>query len=393
MIFSITNHIMPRSRLKIRKSFSFLKSFYSIKKYSIIKDSLHDILTIKEGAEEKIVLQKISKISSGGNITLKSNDINLLTFKSATITEGSDFIRLKNNKIYNPYFNFNVNKYFITTSPDYIKRKNDIYFLKKIKTTREVEIAFNLVSSNNSWSHFLGLVAPKIQYLSKLNSNKKISIVTNSIKDSQILEILNIEVSKFKNISLVNLKEGESIQCKILYHIELDSYIAIHGFLSSPYGIFISKTTRDYWRSLRDRLIINPQPQTLKLFIGRKGRRNLLNYDEIRDFFVNKDFLEIFPEDYSLSEKVRMFNSASHIVGPASSGFTNIIFCQKSTKVVWFMNFARVIDTYITTYCEEENISLFALTGIDECPEELNSNTLINIDLIKSYFNNSYFEN
>jgi hypothetical protein len=392
-MINIKDYLKPTFKLKIREYFSFLKFFFSLNKYSIIQDSSYKIVNLKNGINEEIYLQKVYKISSGGLINIKSNEINLITFENATLTESSDFIRLNNNKIYNPYFNYKVNKYFITTSPDYIKKKNEVYFLKNIKTNREIDTAFNLVSSNNSWSHFLALVAPKIRYISELNSNKKISIVTNFINDSQILEIINIEASKFKNVSLISLREGESIQCKTLYHIELDSYIAIHGFLSSPYGIFISKTTRDYWRGLKNKLIINNQPQTLKLFIGRKARRNMSNYNEIRDFFVEKGFLEIFPENYSLAEKARIFNSASHIVGPASSGFSNIIFCQEFTKVVWFINFSRVMDTYLPTYCEEQNISLEALTGEDEHPEDLDSNTYINLDTIKLYFNNSYFEN
>lgn len=391
-MFNLKKNLKPSYKIKIREEFNFLMKFFNHKKYKCVheKNLQNELLQI--GLEEKVYLQNIYGISSQGYYKVFPNDIKMIAFDNATISEGSDFIRLKHNKIYNPYFNFTVNKYFITTSPDYLKSKGKKYFLKNVNTSKKYKRVFNLVSSNKSWSHFLALVLPKIQLLGKFSDDKSITVITNEIRDQQILELIKIELSEYKNIELVILKNGESVDCETLFHIDLDSYIAIHGFLSSPHSIFISKFTREYWLKLKTKLVAKNNNQDLKLFIGRKGKRNVSNYKLVRDFFMNKGFVEIFPEEYTLQEKVNLFNSASHIVGPGSSGFTNIIFCQEKTKVVWFLNFARTCDTYLTNYCNENNIDLTTLVGDDEIPEDLNSNYYLNIELIKSYFNDAYFE-
>ena len=393
MNLNIKKYLNPHYKIKFRQEFNFFMNFLNHKKYKYLseKDFRKDIL--KSGSEEKVYLQNIHGISGRGFYTVLPNDIKIITFENAIISEGSDFIRLKHNKIYNPYFNFTVNKYFVITSPDYLKSKGQKYFLKNVNTSKKYKRVFNLVSSNNSWSHFLALVLPKIQLLGKLSVNKSITVITNEIRDQQILELIKIEISEYKNIELVILKKGESVDCEKLFHVDLDSYIAIHGFLSSSHSVFISKFTREYWFKLKNKLVYKNNKQDIKLFIGRRGKRNASNYKLVRDFFINKDFVEIFPEDYTLQKKANIFNSASHVVGPGSSGFTNIIFCQQKTKVVWFLNFARTCDTYLSTYCVENNIDFCSIVGDDEIPEDLDTNYYLDIELIKSYFNDAYFEN
>ena len=390
-MLNLKKNLKPSYKIKLREEFNFFMNFFNHEKYKYVSEKDYKIDFVKSGLEEKVYLQKVHDICSQGSYTVYPNDIKIIIFENAIITEGSDFIRLNQNRVYNPCFNFTVNKYYITNSSDFLKKSKQSYILKKVNVSRNYNLIFNLVSNNTSWSHYLAIVLPKIRLISKLNINEVITIVTNEINDQQIIELIKISTVKFENIQVVNLIRGESIYCKKIYHVELDSYISSNGFLSSPHSIFISKFTRDYWLELKDKLVKKSSIKGLKLFIGRKGLRNISNYEEIRDFFISIGFVEVFPENFSLVEKVETFNSASHIVGPASSGFSNIIFCKEKTKVVWFINFARTLDTYLPTYCIENKIDFFSLIGEDECPEDLNSNFYIDIETIKSYFNNDYF--
>ena len=373
----------------IRIQTNYLINIFNNKKY--IKTDNYEIIKKKKGSIEKIYFPKLHKINDGGYISLITNDIKLICFENAIITDGSDFIRFKDFSVYHPYFNQKVNDYFIITSPDYLKKAKNGYLLKNIKIKNKYRLAFNLVTRNRSWSHYLVLVLPKLKFIKSLNKNENYVIITNQIKDKQLIELIELEVSNFKNIEVINLKQGESVECEKLYHVELDSFICNQGFLSSPFSVLAPSFVRNYWADLKSKLIEQQQLQNKKLFLGRSGLRNISNYDEILSFFVSKGFIEVFPEEYSLIEKAKLFNSSSHIVGPASSGFTNIIFCQEGTKVISFINFARTTDTLMGSYCEENNINVELITGNDLIPEDMNSNFYIDIEIIEEYFNEDYF--
>ncbi|MFW1063367.1 glycosyltransferase 61 family protein, partial [Vibrio parahaemolyticus] len=50
-----------------------------------------------------------------------------------------------------------------------------------------------------------------------------------------------------------------------------------------------------------------------------------------------------------LAQKKKVFSSAEMLVGPYSSGFTNLVFCRPGTRILAFVNYARCYDTYMAT--------------------------------------------
>jgi capsular polysaccharide biosynthesis protein len=73
-----------------------------------------------------------------------------------------------------------------------------------------------------------------------------------------------------------------------------------------------------------------------RLFISRRHdrMRRCLNSDDVHDLFARFGFNIVYPEDYSLSEQVMMFNEAQVIAGFAGSGLFNLLTCREPKHVI-----------------------------------------------------------
>jgi hypothetical protein len=79
-----------------------------------------------------------------------------------------------------------------------------------------------------------------------------------------------------------------------------------------------------------------PNKNEKLLFIGRKDvkKRKVINQDEIINYLSKKSFEIFFPEENSLLESIRTFNSANLIIIVVGSSKFNLAFCRPGTKVI-----------------------------------------------------------
>lgn len=77
-----------------------------------------------------------------------------------------------------------------------------------------------------------------------------------------------------------------------------------------------------------------------RIFVSRKGfsQRRLTNEAEISALLARHGFETVSPEEHSFEEQVRLFHSASVIVGSCSSGLTSALFCRPGTRVVGLLH-------------------------------------------------------
>ncbi|MCL2931421.1 MAG: glycosyltransferase family 61 protein [Trichodesmium sp. MAG_R03] len=101
-------------------------------------------------------------------------------------------------------------------------------------------------------------------------------------------------------------------------------------------GYWIFDYLRQFWANSND--YSKPKNKFRKIYISREKtwKRNILNEDDVWSFLDSFGFEKIIAEEKSISEIAQIFYEASHIVGPHGTGFTNIIFCQKNTRVMEF---------------------------------------------------------
>lgn len=70
------------------------------------------------------------------------------------------------------------------------------------------------------------------------------------------------------------------------------------------------------------------------IYISRKGRRKLINEEEIILILKQFNFTIIEDKPRSVSEQMSIFNNSQIIIGPHGAAFTNILWCKPQTLLI-----------------------------------------------------------
>ncbi|MDF2813897.1 MAG: capsular polysaccharide biosynthesis protein [Paenibacillus sp.] len=99
---------------------------------------------------------------------------------------------------------------------------------------------------------------------------------------------------------------------------------------------------RDKWscdalrKALKENNDIGPVPGYERIYISREKarKRNVLNEPDVMDLLSQYGFRKVILEAIPLREQIRIFSSASVIVGPHGAGLTNIIFSNPGATII-----------------------------------------------------------
>lgn len=72
------------------------------------------------------------------------------------------------------------------------------------------------------------------------------------------------------------------------------------------------------------------------IYIQRSGKRKVKNENDIFPILKKYNFQIIEDNPKTIFEQFKIFQSAKIVLGPHGAGFSNILFCQKNTKIVEF---------------------------------------------------------
>ncbi|WP_157645086.1 glycosyltransferase family 61 protein [Burkholderia ubonensis] len=110
---------------------------------------------------------------------------------------------------------------------------------------------------------------------------------------------------------------------------------------------FIRKSVFNHYK------IDSPEPRR-KIFLARRGARNITNTAEIEELLTNAGFECIDTGTLSFAEQVALFSSAAVIVGPLGAAFSNVIFCDSRCKIL------GLASPYAKRFCMQANLATFA---------------------------------
>ena len=382
-------------RLTLRKLKHKVQLFSAIKATIIKANEAGEIIkTIKEESVETISFTKVYDLVVRGKIDFKTPKIDIMKYKKATVFSTSDFILCEKGAVWEKFHLQQFTK-IIPLDQDLLKRENSQLFIRKPHHYVNIKVGLSLCGVHSAvWAHFLVQYLPKLYLIPDIikTTDQTITIILPNYTDPQIREIVYNYLSKINGIEIVELNEGEVAVCDILYHISNTAWLSDHTEYISPAEIIIPKFVADSLKNnlLADLSMIDKEenkPKSImgdKLFIARSGYRNILNYAEVEEYFIQKGYLVVTPHKVSLYEKIRLFRNASLIVGPASSGFTNVLFCKKGTKVLMMINFQRIFESYMGFLSNNFDIDITAITGFDEHSNDIHSSFTIPLSKIMS---------
>jgi capsular polysaccharide biosynthesis protein len=120
-----------------------------------------------------------------------------------------------------------------------------------------------------------------------------------------------------------------------------------------------------------------------RLYISRKKAvgRKLINEDVLVDHLQQVyGFVKVFTEDFSMAEKVRMFQQAECIVAPHGGGMTNILFCEAGCKIVDIFP-PGDFDTFFWSISNSNKLEYYYFFGKGELPTAENDFVKRNVDI------------
>jgi capsular polysaccharide biosynthesis protein len=220
---------------------------------------------------------------------------------------------------------------------------------------------FSTLACHNYYHWLLDLL-PRIGVLqaSGIDLNKIDWFVVNSVAKKfqrETLEILGIPKDK-----IIESDRHPHLQARKLV------VPSLAGHFASPRG-FTLQFLRDKFLQTGSR----QYPEKIYVSRAKAKYRQVANDTQVIELLSNYGFTTVFLEDFSVREQAALFSQAKVIVAPHGAGLTNLVFCNKGTRVVELSS-----PNYIRTYY----LALGNLLGLNHyylLGENLNCDLLRNL--------------
>lgn len=245
------------------------------------------------------------------NILIYSNDQLIDPYNEKVMS-------LNKTSFYDEIYNFDINK-----------------IVKKI----EDSVYFFIYNVDNYY-HFIYDTLPYLHYYFALKLDCKILINISGDHKTNLYEFVSDTLKLLGVFDKIIFHEKSNIY-SVMY---VSSSLTFEGFPNNPPRPEIFRIY-DMMASNLNTVKITPK----KIYISRRTwihnkldnigtnytqRRKMVNENELVEKLNQIDFIEVFPELLSMSEKINMFKNAEFIVGSIGGGMCNLLFSGVTTKSV-----------------------------------------------------------
>lgn len=254
---------------------------------------------------------------------------------------GSNLILINEQKALYDIMQYDFQKKYRYTDEAILYYKDDHCLVK----SNDSEITFNeaiFLGGNFSWNyyHLMFEILVKFKQIDILNLNIEIPILVDDIclKVPQYFELLSILNNGRRKI--ISINKGDRHRVNRLYYFSNPNFIPPNFKKDND----IKSSDVLYNLDSINYLRINLLPSSTKRFFPKRiyisrskaSTRRQFNENEVFNILKKYDFFTLYPEDYSITDQIAMFNNAEFIAGGSGAAFTNLIFCNKNCKVIIF---------------------------------------------------------
>jgi len=216
----------------------------------------------------------------------------------------------------------------------------DIYF--DVREKKSIKEGISLTKEYEcNYFHFMTEVALKFDFIERNNIfPKHLPIIVSDHLHPNIYHVL--DVLNVNNRQIIKIKKGVIYNVKNLYYLSdltCNSNTLDIPCVKKPKDsvIFPRGLLRDFRQSILEKLNISKNDSGLKLGVIRYGDyRRLLNVEDIKRFMEKHGFTTALPEKFTFKEQVQFFLDADVIMGPTGAAMTNLLWCEKGTKIFIF---------------------------------------------------------
>jgi len=206
------------------------------------------------------------------------------------------------------------------------------------------------------WNHFFLDSAPILYFCkSILEKDKSIKIITKEIR----FDFFNYFIKNILNLNneILVMKKNEKNTIKELYEIQVTGPFASGLFPYLAYfncPIVLHKKLYNFIHSNNkyiNNLLIYTKRNNNDNRVGRYIKNENIIEDILKIYCIknNLRYISFFYKDYSVEDRIKLFNSAKVIVGPHGSANFHTVFCNKETKFIEFIFCKDCHSTQLTS--------------------------------------------
>ena len=254
--------------------------------------------------------------------------------------------------------------------------KHSVFNRIKLRKPETFKGSIAVIASpgSNVYAHWLCDILPRIFLLKQSGILDKVDKI-----------LINYSKLDFQEESLERLAipKGKLINCidDFNFHLTADtvfvpSYPNEHGTVNP----WVCKEVKKLFKT------DGPEKNKFghkRLYISRSRAvgRKIVNEDVVFQFLQEAyGFVKVYTEDYTLTEKVNMFQQAECIVAPHGGGMTNILFCEAGCKIVDIFP-PGDFDTFFWSISNSNKLEYYYYFGKGEMPTAENDFTRRNVDI------------
>lgn len=196
-------------------------------------------------------------------------------------------------------------------------------------------------------------------------------------------DIVNIVPNDGNFIFLSSIRPIDATNNSGINHVDVSTYSFLRElFLPRVSGFDTSKYKKIYIRRNRSHLCEgNVRDNNIK-------RRQIINEEELVSELKKVGFNCINFEDYSVEQKIQIFNSADVVLSPQSGGLVFSLFANEKTKIIEIYppNPHQYCDQYIDI-CKNLNIEFYRYSNVkkNDHHDNMYVDTLPLIDFISKF--------
>ncbi len=209
--------------------------------------------------------------------------------------------------------------------------------------------------SGHTYFHWMVDILPRIELLrqSGWSFDWVVTNNTNEPFQRETLETLGIPLAK-----VLPADEHPHIQAQNLI---VPSFVSSLGWATKRSLAFLRRTFTKK----------QPQNTPKRIYISRQQAkyRKILNEDEVMDILKPLGFVSVTLEGWSVADQATLFSQAEAIVAPHGGGLTNLMFCQRGTKVIELVS-PNYIRHYYWVIGQQLGLQHYYLPGKElRCPQ------------------------
>lgn len=343
LLFLLTYNSITKFLLnKITKKRFETRKFENILNYAAFKpDKVNFLLNFTRDLFYSAPKYDMSIVNDNSLVKIKDKFCYAAVLKDVKIIGGSNLVLLENDKVLYDLKFYDKNKKFQYSDLG-IRCYNGDYCLLKINQSNITFDSAIFLAGNFSWNyyHLTYEIFVKFRQIEALKLDVNIPLLVDKIcletpQYKQMLDILNKS-----NRRVIALEMDKRYVIEQLYYFSCPNLIPpnlIDIKKIFPEDVLFDLQSIEYLRSSLITFAAKTDfPKRIYISRSQASGRRKFNEDDIFAVLEKYGFVTIYPEKYSITQQIALFNNAEFIVGGAGAALTNLLFCQPSCKVIAF---------------------------------------------------------